>query len=249
MKYLALTFLLFTISTFANPSNADNTQTSLDQDRPKEDMAKDANRKPHKVLAFFDIQAGMQVLDLFSGGGYYTEILSKVVGKKGKVDAHNNAAYVNYIGAEKLKKRYGDNRLTNVQQLIQEANDLQLCEVCYDRVMMVLTFHDLYHVDEKNGWNKIDAPTLMKKIHKSLKPDGTVAIVDHVAPSGSGEQAGQSLHRIDPQLIRDKMHAWGFKLLDEADFLHNPEDSGELPMWDPTVKGNTDRAVMKFSLL
>jgi predicted methyltransferase len=113
-------------------------------------------------LAFFDIHPGMQVLDLFSGGGYYTEILSEVVGQKDQVDTHNNAAYVSFIDPDKLEKRYADNRLSNVQQHIREANDLQLCDACYDRVMM-LTFHDLYYVDVKNGWNNIDAPALMKK--------------------------------------------------------------------------------------
>jgi predicted methyltransferase len=88
----------------------------------------------------------------------------------------------------------------------------------------------------------------MKKIHKSLKPNGIVGVVDHVAPNDSGEQAGQTLHRIDPQLIKDKMKAWGFTLNNEADFLHNPEDKGNLAMWDPAVKGKTNRAVMKFSV-
>lgn len=241
--FIALTF--FSVNSFGNNiyQNALGSST-----RPVDDKAADARRKPEKVLAFFDIQPNHKILDLFSGGGYYTELVAKIVGDNGHVDAHNNNAYIQYIGEEKLLKRYKDQRLNNVALIHQEANDLSLCNRCYDRVLMVLTFHDLYYVDVKNGWNKIDAPALMEKIHHSLKPNGIVGIVDHIAASGSGEQAGQTLHRIDPQLIKEKMNRWGFILDKEATFLHNPEDTGELPMWDPAVKSKTNRAVMTFSL-
>ncbi len=52
--------------------------------RPAEDAVKDEGRKPAEVLTFFNIKPGMTVLDLFSGGGYYTELLNSVVGKDGK---------------------------------------------------------------------------------------------------------------------------------------------------------------------
>jgi predicted methyltransferase len=241
--FIALTF-------FSALSFGDNIyQNALESStRPIEDKAADTTRKPEKVLEFFDIQPNHKILDLFSGAGYYTELTAHLVGTKGKVDAHNNNAYIQYIGEEKLLKRYKDQRLPNVNLIHQEANDLSLCNKCYDRVLMVLTFHDLFYVDVKNGWNKIDAPALMEKIRHSLKPNGIVGIVDHVAPSDSGEQAGQTLHRIDPQLIKEKMDSWGFILGKEATFLHNPEDKGDLPMWDPTVKSKTNRAVMTFSL-
>jgi predicted methyltransferase len=247
MKKIISVVLFSSFIITACTSNIDYQQELAKQSRPAEDVAKDASRHPDKVLDFFELKKGMQVLDLFSGAGYYSEIVSGIVGKEGHVDAHNNAAYVNYIGPEKMRARYADNRLPNVREVHEEANDLQLCVGCYDRVLMILTFHDLYYVDEKNGWNKIDAPSLLNKIKKSLKPGGLVGIVDHIAPSDSGEKAGQTLHRIDPLLIKDKMQQWGFKLVGEADFLVNPKDSGELPMWDETVKGKTNRAVMKFS--
>jgi predicted methyltransferase len=247
MKTIIPVILFASFIITACTSTIDYKQELAKESRPTEDIVKDASRHPDEVLRFFELKKGMQVLDLFSGAGYYSEIVSGIVGKDGNVDAHNNSAYINYIGPEKMHARYADNRLPNVREVHQEADDLQLCESCYDRVLMILTFHDLYYVDEKNGWNKINAPTLLGKIKKSLKPNGLVGIVDHVAPSGSGEQAGGTLHRIDPQLIKDKMKQWGFTLTGEADFLANPKDSGELPMWDETVKGKTNRAVMKFA--
>jgi predicted methyltransferase len=43
------------------------------------------------------------------------------------------------------------------------------------------------------------------------------------------------------------MQKWGFKLISESDVLNNPEDELTLPMWDPSIRGKTDRAVMLFS--
>jgi predicted methyltransferase len=245
-KFLILSLAcLFTANVFAADIYSDALGAKT---RPPEDLTDDARRQPDKVLSFLEVKPDMRVLDLFSGGGYYSEIVANIVGEKGHVDAHNNTPYINYIGVEKLEKRYGNGRLTNVQQLHQEANALALCEACYDRVLMILTFHDLYHVDTEHGWDKIDAPVLMAKIRASMKADGVLGIVDHVAPAGSPEETGNSTHRIDPQLIKDKMAQWGFSFVGEANFLRNPKDTGELPMWDASVKGKTDRAVMKFAL-
>ena len=231
------------------PALADDIyqQALANSQRPAQDLAADSRRKPDQVLAFLQIKPGQKVLDLFSGGGYYTELVSIIVGPQGQVDAHNNNAYIDYIGQEKLLKRYENNRLSNVNQLHQEANALSLCDQCYDRVLMILTFHDLFYVDEKSGWPAIDAPALMAKVHKSLKPGGLLGVIDHNAQPGAGIEVAQSLHRIDPQLIKDYMQKWGFSLRAESELLRNAQDKGDLGMWDPSVRGNTDRAVLLFT--
>jgi predicted methyltransferase len=228
---------------------ADLYQNALNSiSRPEQDREADTRRKPESVLAFFQIAPGQKVLDLFSGGGYYTELTSTVVGENGHVDAHNNSAYIKYIGEEKLLKRYSKNRLPNVTQIHQEADELSLCTACYDRVLMVLTFHDLFYVDDNSGWPKIDAPRLMEKVRNSMKPGALLGIIDHNAQTGAGIDVAQTLHRIDPQMIKSLMQKWGFSLKNEADFLLNPLDNGDLPMWDPSVRGHTNRSVMLFNL-
>lgn len=241
---IMISFTFFATQSFANNIYQQAVESS---NRPEEDKVADVGRKPAKILHFFDIQPGHKVLDLFSGGGYYTELTADIVSGKGHVYAHNNNAYITYIGEQKLLKRYADKRLTNVTQVHEEANDLTLCKNCYDRVLMILTFHDLFYVNEAQGWPKIDAPLLMEKIRLSLKTDGLVGIVDHKAKASSNIDVAQTLHRISEQAIKQYMHKWGFKLVAESDVLTNPEDKLTLPMWDKTVKGRTDRAVMMFS--
>jgi predicted methyltransferase len=241
---ILISFTIFTAQGFA----ANIYQLAVESPtRPAKDKSADARRQPAKILKFFDIQRDQKVLDLFSGGGYYTELASNIVGAKGHVDAHNNNAYISYIGEEKLLKRYKADRLANVNQLHQEANNLSLCTNCYDRVLMVLTFHDLFYVDEAQGWQQIDAPALMEKIRLSLKAGGLVGIVDHNAKEEANIDSAQTLHRISEKSIKQYMQKWGFKLVGESDVLNNPEDELTLPMWDKTIKGKTDRAVMLFA--
>ncbi|WP_438865236.1 class I SAM-dependent methyltransferase [Neptunicella sp.] len=236
--------LLMPLATLAD----DLIQQAIDNpDRPAEDRLRDNLRRPEKVLTFFDLQAGQQVLDVFSGSGYYTELAARIVGPAGHVDAHNNGPYIQFVGEDKINARYADNRLANVTQLMQDANQLDLPDNHYDRILFILSFHDLYHIDEKSGWGKIDDQVFMTRLLKALKHNGILGLVDHIAPAGSGTEAGETLHRIDPAIIRHKMKEWGFKLIGEADFLHNPSDPLNVPMWDKTVRGKTSRVVMIFT--
>ncbi len=67
----------------------------------------------------------MVVADVLGGGGYYSEIISDVVGEKGKVYLHNNKAYMPYVKKE-LSARLTDNRLANVVRHDKEADNLEL---------------------------------------------------------------------------------------------------------------------------
>ena len=243
-----ITLALSTFICCANALASDPINAALEHAaRPSADIEQDAKRRPDQVLRFFELQPGMKVLDMFAGGGYYTELTAYVVGNAGKVDALNNQAYINYVGPEKIHQRFADNRLPNVSVLTQETDALDLPADYYDRIWFFLSFHDLYHVDAKNGWQKIDDARFMQTLRRALKDDGIIAITDHAALPGTPDSSGQELHRIDPQLIKDRMQQWGFVLVKEGDFLQNLDDPMTIPMWDPSVRGRTNRVVMAFS--
>ncbi len=239
--------LFFLFATFLSQASPGIENLLKNNARSDEDKKADIRRKPAEFMTFLDVQPGMQVLDVFSGGGYYTEIAAAAVGENGLVDAHNNQAYVNFIGEEKLSVRYQNNRLPNVVRLTQEANDLNLEKQKYDRVLLVLSFHDLFYVDEKNGWPEINAHKFMTAIKQSMKTDGVIGIIDHNAKLGTDISSAQTLHRIDPKIIKQRMQEWGFKLVSESNHLSNPQDPLDIPMWDPKIRGNTDRIVLKYT--
>ncbi len=216
-----------------------------DTSRPEADLARDAGRKPADVLEFFGIAPGMSVLDLFSGGGYYAEILSHLVGPNGRVVAHSNLRYLDFVGDE-FKARHADDRLANVDVLMAENNELELNADQFDAILMVLSYHDTYWDDPENGWPKIDIPQFHAELFDSLKPGGTLGLIDHYATAGSPRETGGTLHRIDPDIVIAELELAGFVLDAKSDLLRNMEDDHSLGVFDPSIRGKTDRFVLRF---
>ena len=209
------------------------------------DVARDAGRKPDEVLAFLGIGPGDVVLDMFSGGGYYAEILSHVVGPDGRVVAQSNKAYLNFVGDE-FNKRHADGRLPNVDILMAENNELELPAERFDAVTMILAYHDVYNSDPENGWDSIDVEKFLAEIYKSLKPGGIAGIADHVAAAGAPEETGGTLHRIDPALVIRDFEAAGFELDGQSNVLRNSNDDYAKVVFAPELRGKTDRFLMRF---
>ena len=216
-----------------------------DTSRPEADLARDAGRKPADVLEFFGIAPGMSVLDLFSGGGYYAEILSHIVGPDGHIVAHSNSTSLNFVGDE-FKARHADNRLSNVDVLMAENNELELDASQFDAILMVLSYHDTYWVSPDDGWLKIDIPKLHAELFNSLKPGGVLGVIDHYAEAGSARETGGTLHRIDRDIVIAELELAGFVLDAKSDMLRNMEDDHTLGVFDPSVRGKTDRFILRF---
>jgi len=215
------------------------------ESRSDQDRARDAGRKPGEVLEFLGIEENATVLDMFSGGGYYTEILAAVVGDAGRVIAQSNEAYLKFAGDE-FKARYENNRLPNVEVRMVENNELSLAAGSIDAIMLVLTFHDFVIDDAENGWPLIDVPALLAEFHKGLRPGGIVGIIDHYAEAGAPAETGDTLHRIDPAIVVSAMESAGFVLEEQSDLLRNPDDDYSKIVFDPELRGKTDRFVMRF---
>lgn len=213
--------------------------------RPEADRASDAGRKPGAVLEFFGIQPGDTVLEMWAGGGYYTELLAHVVGESGKVVAHTNTPILNFAGEEHTN-RHADNRLPNVEILLAENNELVLGADSFDAATIILNYHDLYWSSEEYGWEKIDVPAFLAELYKGIKPGGTLGIVDHQAAGGSPASTGGTLHRIDSAIVIAELEDAGFVFEGESNVLANPEDDHTKNVFDPEIRGRTDRFVLRF---
>jgi predicted methyltransferase len=213
--------------------------------RSAEDRERDADRKPGEVLEFLGIKPGMTVLDLFSGGGYYTELLSYVTGPEGQVVAQTNKAYEGFAG-EQTRVRYADNRLANVKVLIAENNELKLSPASFDAILMALSFHDIYYVDADGGWPKLDGTKLLAELYRGARPGAVLGIIDHYAAAGSPKETGGTTHRIDPAIVIAEVEAAGFKLDGRSDLLRNLQDDYNRNVFEPELRGKTDRFVLRF---
>jgi predicted methyltransferase len=215
-------------------------------DRPKADLEQDARRKPQQVLEFAGIAPGMYVIDVFSAGGYYTELLARTVGAKGQVIAYNNPAYAKF--AEKdITVRYDGNRLPNVRQVTSSIEDLKLIPASLDAAIFVMSYHDLYWRPADGSWPATDPMLLLAKLYAALKPGGTVVVQDHVAtPGGDPAKVVDSLHRIDPALVKRDFGKAGFVLDGESSLLAHPEDDHSKLVYDDAIRGRTDQFLFRF---
>jgi predicted methyltransferase len=208
--------------------------------RTAADRERDARDKPAEVMAFAGVKPGMTVIDLFSAGGYWTELLAGAVGPTGKVLAVNNVPYAMFA-KEDIKKRFGDNHMTNVEQHVVEASHMYLPPKGADLVVIFMSYHDVYWIDEKEGWPQIDTDGFLKSLKAAIKPGGKLLIVDHNAAAGSGKEMAGKLHRLNEEWSRKSLTSAGFTFVKSYDGLRNPNDQLDKMVYDPAVKGHTDR--------
>ncbi|HVN41774.1 MAG TPA: hypothetical protein VMT50_03245 [Steroidobacteraceae bacterium] len=214
--------------------------------RPPADREQDARRKPREILSFLGVRPGLRVIDVFSAGGYYTELLARVVGVKGQVIAYNNPAYAAF--AEKaIAERYAADRLGNVRQLTSNIEQLELAPGSLDAALFVMSYHDLYWRPEDGSWPPTDASALLAKLFTALKRGGVVLVQDHIAnPGGEVTATVGKLHRIDPAVVRRDFEKAGFVFDGESRVLSHPTDDHSLAVFDAAVRGQTDQFVFRF---
>lgn len=202
-----------------------------DPARPAVDVYRDDRRKPAQTVAFAGLAPGMTVAELIPGNGYYTRILAKVVGPKGKV-------YTVPFGEPRAgmsKALAADPGYGNVKLVAGTPTDLALPEPV-DMVWTTQNYHDI----------RAGRPQLNKAVFDALKPGGVYYVVDHAAMAGAGEGALLSLHRIDEATVKSEVLAAGFTLEAEGQFLRNPADNRRQMVFDREVNRNTDQFVLKF---
>ncbi len=209
-------------------------------ERSAKDRERDARDKPAELLAFAGVKPGDKVVDLFGGGGYWSEILARAVGPTGSVTLVNNVGYYNFA-KDGLKERFKDGRLGEVKRRVVETPAMDLGRDQYDLIMIFMSYHDIYWVDESEGWPKIDADLFQKQVSAALKPGGRLLLVDQAAVAGSGSSAAQDLHRIDEAFTKKDITSHGFLFEKAWPGLRNTTDDHTKMVFDPAIRGKTDR--------
>ena len=214
-------------------------------DRPVEAIALDANRKPAQVLKFLGLKRGDRVLDLMTGSGYYAEIIGNAIGSYGTVLAEETPGFVD----DKFRTTFATliKRVPNVTVLEGPLADFDPPANNFDFTLMHLVYHDFYWSSVKPEFPSTDPAAFLKRLFIATKPGGIVGVVDHVArPGGDPRAVVAKLHRIDPKVVKADFARAGFKLEAESDLLRVPGDDHSLSVFDKTVRGKTDRFVMRF---
>ena len=243
MRSLALALLLATTITpvaYAKPTPIAAAVAA--KDRPAESVALDASRKPAEILSFMGLKPGMKAFDLLTGTGYYAEIMGRAVGPKGSVTAYSPAAY----NPEPIKVAFATlvTRAPNVKLVNNPAE--AFVPNSYDFTMIHLNYHDFYFESTKFNIPRTDPDVVLKTLYAAIKPGGIVAVVDHVGPAGDTRAIVDKLHRIDPATVKADFARAGFKLEAESPLLNMASDDHSKNVFDPAIRGKTDRFVFRF---
>lgn len=208
--------------------------------RPDDDKARDVGRKPDKVMAFFGVERGDTVAELMASRGYYVGVLSEMVGPNGTVYGQNNSWLADRITeGTPLGPRLSASSLTNVKEIITELEDPQIPAGTLDAAFMILFYHDTF-------WLGTDRAAMNKAIYDALKPGGIFGVVDHHASPGMGISDVRGNHRIERHVVVDEVVAAGFELVGETDVLENLNDPLDIIVFQPDLRGDTHRFVLKF---
>ena len=229
------------------PGGFDYEDVFGQDDRPEKDYEMYPVRKSAEVLMFTGVMPGMNVVEMEAGDGYYTELLSRVVGQEGTIYMQNPPSFANFLG-DSVSKRI-DGRLENVT-LVESAFD-NLSAVPDEEADLVTWFlgpHELWYTPEGEAPGALGDPDMaFDEIARVLRPGGTFVVLDHMAPPGSPPTTGGETHRIDKAVIISMAQAHGFTLVDESDILAHPEDDHTVNVFDPSVRRKTDRFLLKFA--
>jgi predicted methyltransferase len=241
---MAIRTLLVIVALCAVPLSAEAavpgfvTNAVGDASRPKDNKHLDAVRKPAEVLAYSGVKPGDVVAEYLPGGGYFTRLLSDIVGPKGKLYALETTTWGkdNIEATKAILKQPGR---TNVVLDLVPLGNFNLPEKA-DLFWTSLNYHDL-HVPK---YATVDMAVFNKHVFDSLKPGGTYFIVDHQAAAGTGANDSPTLHRIEKETVIREVTAAGFKLVGESNLLRNASDDHTRKVFDLHFK--TDQFILKF---
>ena len=205
--------------------------------------------KQSELIRFARVDAGSTVIDVYPGDGDWTRLFSDVVGPEGRV--------FSFVPTEIAAVM--EDQLGRMQTLAKEPGRENVEVVSADLVAMpkatqpadVLWLHLFYHdlhtaLIQKKGATAAD---FNRAVYERLKPGGSYVIVDHAAAAGAGTGDAQSLHRIEPASVREEVEAAGFVLDAESTMLANKDDQHSIKVFDPSIKGQTDRFAFRFAKL
>ncbi|MFL6765508.1 MAG: class I SAM-dependent methyltransferase [Sphingomicrobium sp.] len=224
----------------ASPKIASTIAAAVaDPNRPKDQRDADALRKPAETLVFSGVRPGMTVGEFYPGGGYFTRMISDVVGPKGHVYGIENDRWKGAVDAN--KELVASGKWKNVSMDVQPFGTVNFPKPV-DIAWITQNYHDL----KIAKYGTVDTLAFDRAVYKALKPGGIFFILDHQGAPGLTDADIEKLHRINRDVVVKEVTSAGFKLVDEGNFLRRPGDDHTKPIFDESIRGHTDQYALKF---
>jgi predicted methyltransferase len=229
--------------------------------RSEANRARDVYRHPVETLSFIGVKPGDTVVELWPGGGWYTEILAPYLAEKGKLIAASPAGK----GSESMAKRFDANPA--LYGKVERANFPTVLGgkgVAPGTADVVLTFRNVHNW--KMGYMQPErtdySEAAFKEIYDMLKPGGVLGIEDHRLPESASADRERDSGYIKVSTVRALAEKAGFRFDGASEVNANPKDTTDWPegVWTlpPTLAlkdadrekylaiGESDRMTLRF---
>jgi predicted methyltransferase len=247
------------------PYNSDAVQQAMQGDhRSAKNIARNQYRHPDKTLAFFGLTPNMSVVEIWPGGGWYTEILAPVLKEQGhyyaagfSLEAKRTPAWRKTYQA-KFNDKLKQNPEIYDKTIVTDLSIPERPEIAPEgSADLVLTFRNVHN------WMKGEyAQEVFDSMYKALKPGGILGVVEHRAKPGTSLQDMIDSGYVTEAYVIKLAEKAGFKLEKKAEINANAKDSTLHPkgVWTlpPTLRleekdqdkyleiGESDRMTLKF---
>jgi predicted methyltransferase len=238
--------VLSSCATLGAPAAADQNALRLAVAAPTRtaaNLARDRYRHPVETLAFFGVRPSDTVVEIWPGGGWYSEVIVPYLAQGGGT----------YIGAAPERSLTGLRKLVAAQPAtyatVRTANFPILATspgtpVAPGSADVVLTFRNVHNW--MMGKTPFEAEAFAQ-MYAMLKPGGTLGVVEHRLPENASAERERKSGYVKVSTVRRLAEATGFRLVAMSEVNANPLDNTDYPdgVWTlpPTYRlGDKDRA-------
>lgn len=230
--------------------------------RSDADKARDQYRHPAETLSFFGVKDNMTVVEIWPGGGWYTDILAPFLKERGTyytagIDPES-ASEVGRATVQKYKEKLAANPdlFGKIKQTVL-APPTKTDIAPEGSADMVLTFRNVH-----NWMGRDQATTVFQAMYKALKSGGILGVVEHRAKTDVPQDPKAASGYVREDEVIKLAEQAGFKLVDRSEINANPKDTKDHPqgVWTlpPVLRlkevdkekyvaiGESDRMTLKF---
>jgi predicted methyltransferase len=211
--------------------------------RTPANVLRDRYRHPRETLGFFGVEPDDTVVEIWPGGGWYSEILAPLLADTGTYYAAANGNGLNGVKGLMAKDAglYGKARLASFPTGRPGADQPAVPAGSAD---MVLTFRNVHN------WMMGTTPfadEAFRQMFAMLKPGGTLGVVEHRLPESADAERERTSGYVKVSTVRRLAEQAGFRLVASSEINANPLDTKDHPngVWSlpPALRGgDTDRA-------
>ena len=248
----------------ASSAAVDNAMSG--EHRSAASKARDKYRRPKETLAFFGFRSDMTVVEIWPGGGWYTEILAPALKENGTLYAAQYSVNPPYS----YQRRYFGAFLTKAGESPDVYRDVIVTALDFPYQLdiapsgtadLVVTFRNAHNWVAR-GYPKLSAPLAFKAMFDALKPGGMLGIVDHRWPDPDNEDPFSADGYVSEERLIAFAEEAGFEFAGRTDLNRNAKDTHNHPegVWTlpPSLAlgdedkekylaiGESDRLTIKF---